>query len=1033
MPLRLTIFLAALLSGLGFIEQASGGTPTDRPPVKGGHTYSLSMPSLYKPYAGFELQSYSTGDSGDLGGLLNAGVDKDLGNPIVGAAALGLEAYGGYRGQSLDGGGRAAFSIPSLLFGIGVDYNITDDSFDLLLRLDLTGRRGGVFGAGSTLAVRYLPTRDQTFSVGVSKPFWGRHLGRSRAKRDHVIMDDHRPRRLTPERASLSPELEAELTGLRERVRWVTRMTMPFAEERGRDAREAMKSVDEVRDHVAARDDAFPNGHTALEETRVYHETLSRAFALALSGGSEPTERHSELGRLASSVARKCLLEEVLLPYDRLLGQQKRPDSLMGLVSVAQTRFGRALLAAPALPIDAAYTLWFVFQSLCESIEAERAFQAERWEDSRFVWLPLQLALTADEYDTQAELDALIELAVEEAFTPENRIWYVVNESFQWEMARTVRLAEDYHVLWIHDYRGVDAEGDPDVVALAQTVNYLETMAERVKAYDETGRFPTYMILIDQHFFEINDGRRFLRLLERPLEVEVDLPDAYAEWSELLRGAQGTLRDAVEGSRLLQLEESQYGEDWLKNYIKVHVNVTNQADPSFYSLGIAGIVPVPDNNMRDHRKIAFFDVTEADPYRGLAMFTGMGIGEHYAGANWEDRAIMIQGPGALAVKTAARELFRTQGFEPEQIPWALRPVARPADYSAKIEAERALKTPDWMPHERGRVLQQHNETGFFDKPIEVTKAILYSLMPPGSVLQVPDSLWQNYLYASLLSGSSLRGARVLVMSPALAHAPAGGAANMARAHDLMARLIVFRNLMSDAIAEAGGILGVGLYAPQQGVGDIAGRVRQAVRNQPPWADRLFRSEEARLGVEARIDSLLVALDYQAPHEFEEGEERPKLHLKANFLMSREFWQAITGRPELSRVLVEHTRYLAQEAMIEANASISSLPEVRKVGESLTSAWYAMLHNVIEETPEAEREKFMAYLTVGSVNLDYRSMVLNAETMITVSGGQSLHGFVDFLLLPGLCEWVETTEELDALLPAPSSLRRWVSNFLRVLL
>jgi len=156
-------------------------TPTDKPPRKGGYTYSLGMPSLYKPYAGFEMQSYATGENGELGGLINLGIDKDLGNPIVGAAAIGVEGYGGYRGQDFDGGGRAMFSIPSILFGAGVDYNITDDAVDFLMRLDITGRRGGVFGAGSTLALRYLPTRDHTFSVGVSAPLWGKHLGRSRA------------------------------------------------------------------------------------------------------------------------------------------------------------------------------------------------------------------------------------------------------------------------------------------------------------------------------------------------------------------------------------------------------------------------------------------------------------------------------------------------------------------------------------------------------------------------------------------------------------------------------------------------------------------------------------------------------------------------------------------------------------------------------------------------------------------------------------------------------------------------------------
>ena len=121
---------------------------------------------------------------------------------------------------------------------------------------------------------------------------------------------------------------------------------------------------------------------------------------------------------------------------------------------------------------------------------------------------------------------------------------------------------------------------------------------------------------------------------------------------------------AVAESDLLRIGASQYGDKWLKNLIKVHVNITNPADTSFRSWHIAGIMPIPDNMMRDHRKIAFYDITEDDPYQGMAMFTGMGIGEHYVGAHWEDRAIMIQGPGALAVKDAARGLLVAQGFEP---------------------------------------------------------------------------------------------------------------------------------------------------------------------------------------------------------------------------------------------------------------------------------------------------------------------------------------------------------------------------------
>ena len=73
-----------------------------------------------------------------------------------------------------------------------------------------------------------------------------------------------------------------------------------------------------------------------------------------------------------------------------------------------------------------------------------------------------------------------------------------------------------------------------------------------------------------------------------------------------------------------------------------------------------------------------------------------------------------------------------------------------------------------------RAMELHNLTGYQDKPINVARAILYSLMPPGSVIKVPDSLWGSALYAALLTGSAFRGARVLFVAPSLRSAPSSG-------------------------------------------------------------------------------------------------------------------------------------------------------------------------------------------------------------------------------------------------------------------
>jgi len=168
----------------------------DLPPEKGGMTYELGMPPVYKGRSGFELGWYRPGSSSDLSGFYNLGVSKDLGSPVVGIAALRLEGYIGITSQELDGGGRALFEVPSFRFGLGADYSAADEVVDVLFALDLPVHRGGLFGRGTTLAVRWLPSRDLTFSVGVNVPLWGRNIGATRPKQDHVRLEKRRPERL---------------------------------------------------------------------------------------------------------------------------------------------------------------------------------------------------------------------------------------------------------------------------------------------------------------------------------------------------------------------------------------------------------------------------------------------------------------------------------------------------------------------------------------------------------------------------------------------------------------------------------------------------------------------------------------------------------------------------------------------------------------------------------------------------------------------------------------------------------------------
>ena len=990
----------------------------------------MGMPLRIRQTGGLEYLVYRPSQGADNGGLANIGVQQIIGNPVVGIAGLGLELYVGGRASNFDGGARAYFTIPAILLGAGVDQNFESNETDFILKLDLPLRRGGIVGAGSAMTLRWLPGRGQTFTVGATFPFGDRDIGRTRPQRDHVEMDDREPKRVgTADIRGKDHALSVALDTLRVRAHWVARMTQPFEEYTGGDARQAMAPhIASLRAHMAAVDALFPHGHTANEEIRVYHETLARAFSIAEGGSSLGAGESTERGRRISANARRILLDDVLFPYNSLLGQMKKPDTLSGLIAVAHTDFARWLALSEGMDVAGGQRVLFVFQAWCDLMEQNRSDLRKRWGDSRYVWLPLQYGLTPDECDTQDELDGIIERATQQRFTAGNRINYVINEEFQYEIGRAVRAAEDYLVIWIHDVAGVNDDGKPDAISYELVRNFLLALTERARAYDRTGKLPSYFIFLDQHYFEENKSRLWLKVLQDPMNQPAKLPDKFAPWQAELARLQADLRKAVDESFTLQVEKGQFGEKWLENRIRVQVNVTNPVDPSFYSTKVVGKLPISDNHMRDHRKIIFYDVTEDDPYRGEVIFTGMGVGEHYTGATWEDRALIVQGPAALATKDAARFLLKTQGFSDDEIPFPLRAKPKPPSYDAAVAAEVASR----KDYDSGRALELHNETGFTPKPLNVAKAVLYSLMPPGSVMKVPDSLWQSYQYASLMAGSALRGCRVLVIAPSLSAAPSSGAPQMARANGLMKRLVLFGHDMDDYMLREGGIFRVGLYASRQGVGDIEGRMHQVVKTLGSWHGRVFHFDASVDSVARNAGAILDSLHYSPRYlTRQDAKERPKLHLKANFFASPLIWDKLMARPEWSGILAEYIDYLAGQQASHGSRSRESTPGFRPLPPELVHHMGQLLDAFYATVPAEQRGAAISYLTLGSVNMDYRSMTMNGEVMVTVSGTGSLVGVIDFVLLSGLCEWPESPEEVDKLLPPPGWLMRNLSEFARI--
>jgi hypothetical protein len=788
------------------------------------------------------------------------------------------------------------------------------------------------------------------------------------------------------------------------------------------------QDMDEMRAYLASDPGVLYRGpRTPEEEVRAYHREMERAFSVATSGRDLPMGRSTPLGVEVWGEAREIILQNLILPYNRLLGRRKKRDSTRGYATQASAAFYEWL--STETPVDSVRlraTAW-AFQEVLNNIEAVREANEATWHDSRYQFLPYQLVLKPEDHDTQAELDGLVERAVREEFQPGNNVYYVENEQFQIEFSRMVLEAKDYSVLWIHDVRGLDGSGEPDEVAFRQVVHvYFRSLINAVKAYGETGKIPQHIIILDQWFFQANKGKLFLELLEDPLHHQLDLPRGYEEWEREIQAVQDELREAVAGSVLLQAQAMQFQDGWIENLVKVHVNITNPADPNFWTGELLPLIGLPDMIARDHRKIAFFDVVEEDPYRGRAMYTGMGIGEHYVGAGWEDRALMARGPAVLKLKYAARDLLLQQGFTEDEIPQELKPRPLAEDYELKVQAmvEKGENTA-WA-------LQVNNLVGYAQKNVNVLKATLYTLMPAGSVIKAPDSLWNLPLWGSMMLGNALRGGRSLVIAPAIDNAPSAGFPQMSRAQEMLARLVVAQTIFQDHLDATGGLMKVGMYAPEMDAGNTPAKMRTLARTlaETPWLQELYGFAPATLESLREQADQLDAAGFNRKYAIDQEVVTAKLHLKAHFYATPEAWDGLLDGPETETFLRAYFRGVAEQNQALSEGS-ADLADMEALTASIIPPGVAMVQAHGDEMDPAARERALLYLTVGSHNQNFRSFIMDGEVAFVVSRWAALHGLPDFITLAGLSVWVDDLEDLEALFPRYKGMQRRLGRWMRI--
>ncbi len=453
-------------------------------PENRGLVRSMGFPRIWKPYLGPTIAWERRGLDGEAAGEINLGVYKDLVNPVIGAVGIAGEGYVSGGGDKVDGGVR--FLGVSRIFFMqgGVDYSLRNNDVDFLMSFTVPLRRGGPLGKGGNLRIDWFPGRNHSFSVGLSIPLGQPFMGKTRPPMDHVQL----PGASCQDKSIYipDPELQEALGHIWHAAKWINHLTIPFLDQSAKKGKSDIaafrEKIKQFKSHIQLKDDLYPRGHTFKAEVNVYHQELERAFSLAVREGQDDDSQLR--GALISVKAREILLDEVIIPYNRLLGQRKKHDSVLGFGCRATEMFEGWVSSSFDISADNLAGVMYVFRSLLKCIDKNRSASKDVWEDSRLVWIPMHYALRFEDHDTEDELDAIIEKAVGEKFTDANDVHYVINELFQPELVRMIQAAQDYHVLWIHDFSGENKTGDPDGISLQIVEAYIQALTEKVGGYE---------------------------------------------------------------------------------------------------------------------------------------------------------------------------------------------------------------------------------------------------------------------------------------------------------------------------------------------------------------------------------------------------------------------------------------------------------------------------------------------------------------------------------------------------------------------
>lgn len=934
--------------------------------------------------------------------------------PQVGIGAITAEAGLGFADDAFESALGAYFCVPWLR--AGAEYNFEREKVSPSFSFEFAPVRGGIFRHGDALRIDYRPIFGELqLGVVFVSPF--KRYRRTRPVHRYTRLPDGALPRKDIEafagvEAAEHGEMEEVLAQIEHAMTWMDRLLTP----RFRPGKNFSGSAEGYRGHIQRA------GHTFNQEDARYHRLLDRAFTLVADGDRSA-------GTSLAAAAERVIFEKILVPYNGLFGQNKKPRTPKGFIEAAVVSFDVAI-GQHAATLDSAErrrAAREVFRRVAATIEEVADRARRRWyqqhifwlRQGRLVWLPLNYGLRPEQCDTQREVDDIVAALTHQRFTDANHVEYVLNQEFHNELKRMIRETSRYHVFVIHDIRGRYGKNVTDTIGWDVVVDgYIRAFLEAIREIDngERTRLPQFIVYLDENFYQDNKSRGIVTYLENLYDPpSLDLSDDAVEGRVV--AAQKRLRTAITDSPTL----AGVGEDRLREAFRIHVSVTNPYDPIFAA----------DAVMRDHRKLTFRDVFEDDPSSGVGILTGQGVGEHYNGPSWEDRSMLVRGPALVALKSAARRLHLSQGYADDEVPAYLRARDFPDDYEKRCAAlqERGWRTP---------LLTAFNETGYGDKKATVLKAVLYNLANRRRVVFSMDSLWISDFWAGMFISAALRGAHMFPIAPAAENAPSSALPTMFLMRENLDIMVQARNYFAAEIEQAEGSLHVGLYAHDTPVDDIKRRVDRFLDGISKYP---FLQEHLKLhpsviemlrAIHDEYDRQQAALDKSAVREFElSSEHKPFIHLKAQLLTSFEALKVIELE-EWAPILRKYVEIRRKQVNGLPNEGIT--PALLRIREGGADDLHGAFKKRIAASEDFEWERAVYLLTIGSHNQDRRGMLLDGEALLAVAGLDAMIALADLMFIVGTAEWPRTSEELITLFPKGdlgliARASRWIKDLI----